>query len=73
MYFSLSSYYLYHCVSIVNLISPSLSLFLFAPSVSLHPRERIRCLLSGHVSRAVGHSVWGCAQHNRTAQTQPSG
>lgn len=52
MYFSRSSHYLYHCVSIVNLISPFLSLFLFAPSVSLHPRERIRCLLSGHVSRA---------------------
>lgn len=49
------------------------SLFRFAPSVSLHPWERIRCLLSGHVSRAVGHPVRGCAQHDRAARTRPSG
>ena len=47
-------------------------LFLFAPSVSLHPWERIRCLLSGHVSWAVGRSAWGCPQHSRTAQNRPS-
>lgn len=49
------------------------ALFPFAPSVSLHPWERIRCLLSGHVSRAVGHPLCGCAQQDRAAQTRPPG
>lgn len=49
-------------IAVTSLIRLSLSIFLTAPSVSLHPWERIRCLLSGHVSRAVGLSALNIEQ-----------
>lgn len=50
------------------MLSPCLSLCLITPSVSLHPWERIRCLLSAHVSQTVGFSAWVWPQNWTTAK-----